>query len=303
MHPVDTLHLHFNPDQMIVLNIAMAFLMFGVALDVLPADFRKVVDFPKSVAVGLLAQYLVFPLLTLAIIYLFRPPVSVAMGMVLVSMCPSGNMTNFLVHFARANVALSVTLNAIIILSATVVTPAGFLFWSKFIPDAATMRQSFEIKFFDMALIIIELILAPLLFGMFLNQRYPETVARIRPWVQRISLLIFFAILILALFGNSDNLSKYLGFVFLLVAVHNLAAISNGYLLGRLTRLPELDCRTLAFEAGVHNTALGLLLIFRFFNGLGGMALIAAWWGIWDLVTGLGLAGWWRKRGGLVQAG
>jgi len=85
MHPVDALQLHFNPDQMIVLNIAMAFLMFGVALDVKPGDFRKVVEFPKSVAVGLLAQYLIFPLLTLAIIYLFRPPVSVAMGMVLVS--------------------------------------------------------------------------------------------------------------------------------------------------------------------------------------------------------------------------
>ncbi|MCC6281627.1 MAG: bile acid:sodium symporter family protein [Saprospiraceae bacterium] len=296
MHPVDALQLHFNPDQMIVLNIAMAFLMFGVALDVLPSDFRKVVEFPKSVAVGLLAQYLIFPLLTLAIIYLFRPPVSVAMGMVLVSMCPSGNMTNFLVHFAKANVALSVTLNAIIILSATVVTPAGFLFWSKFIPDSAALRQSFEIKFWDMALIIIELILAPLLFGMFLNRRYPDTIARIRPWIQRISLLIFFTILVLALFGNRDNLGNYLGFVFLLVAVHNLAAISNGYLLGRAARLPELDCRTLAFESGVHNTALGLLLIFRFFNGLGGMALIAAWWGIWDLVTGLGLAAWWRKN-------
>ncbi len=296
MHPVDALQLHFNPDQMIVLNIAMAFLMFGVALDVLPSDFRKVVEFPKSVAVGLLAQYLIFPLLTLAIIYLFRPPVSVAMGMVLVSMCPSGNMTNFLVHFAKANVALSVTLNAIIILSATVVTPAGFLFWSKFIPDSAALRQSFEIKFWDMALIIIELILAPLLFGMFLNRRYPDTIARIRPWIQRISLLIFFTILVLALFGNRDNLGNYLGFVFLLVAVHNLAAISNGYLLGRAARLPELDCRTLAFESGVHNTALGLLLIFRFFNVLGGMALIAAWWGIWDLVTGLGLAAWWRKN-------
>lgn len=296
MHPVDTLQLHFNPDQMIVLNIAMAFLMFGVALDVLPSDFRKVVEFPKSVAVGLLAQYLIFPLLTLAIIYAFHPPVSVAMGMVLVSMCPSGNMTNFLVHFARANVALSVTLNAIIILSATVVTPAGFLFWSKFIPDSSALRQSFEIKFVDMALIIVELILAPLLLGMFLNRRFPVFIARIRPWVQRISLLIFFTILVLALFGNRDNLGNYLGFVFLLVLVHNLVALSNGYFLGRLARLPELDCRTLAFESGVHNTALGLLLIFRFFNGLGGMALIAAWWGIWDLVTGLGLAGYFRKR-------
>jgi bile acid:Na+ symporter, BASS family len=296
MHPVDTLHLHFNPNQMFVLNIAMAFLMFSVALDVKPDDFRKVALFPKSVGVGLLAQYLVFPVLTLGIIAVFQPPVSVSLGMVLVSMCPSGNMTNFLVHFARANVALSVTLNAIIILTATFITPAGFLFWSNFVPESGAIRQSFELNFGEMALIIIQLIVLPLLLGMFLNARKPVLVAQIRPWVQRVSLLIFFTILALALLGNSDNLMQYLGFVFVLVAVHNAVALANGYFLGRSFRLPELDCRTLAFEAGVHNTALGLILIFKFFGGLGGMALIAAWWGIWDLVTGMALAWYWQKR-------
>jgi len=281
---------------MVILNMAMAFLMFSVALDVKFSDFRKVVDFPKSVGVGLLAQFLVFPLLTLGIIAVFQPPVSVSMGMVLVSMCPSGNMTNFLVHFAKANVPLSVTLNAIIILSATFVTPAGFLFWSKFIPDSELLRQSFEIKFLDMVLIIIELIVAPLLLGIWLNEKRPNFVTGIRVWAQRISLLIFFTILVLALVGNSENLVQYLGFVFLLVLVHNIAALSNGFLLGTLFRLPKLDRRTLAFEGGVHNTALGLLLIFKFFGGLGGMALIAAWWGIWDLVTGMSLAYYWRRK-------
>ncbi len=305
MHPVDTLHIHFNPNQMFILNMAMAFLMFSVALDVLPGDFRKVVEFPKSVGVGILAQYLVFPLFTLSIIYLFQPPVSMALGMILVSMCPSGNMTNFLVHFARANVALSVTLNAIIILSATVVTPAGFLFWSKFVPESESLRKSFELNFADMALIIVRLIVAPLLSGMFLNAMFPNIVARIRPWVQRISLLIFFAILAIALLSNFDNLVNYIGFAFMIVAVHNAVALSTGYFLGGVFKLPELDRRTLAFEAGVHNTALGLLLIFRFFDGLGGMALVAAWWGIWDLVTGVGLATWWRRKAvsGLAKAG
>lgn len=296
MHPVDTLQLHFNPGQMSVLNMAMAFLMFSVALDVRFSDFKKVVDFPQSVGVGLLAQFLVFPLLTMAIIAVFKPPVSVAMGMVLVSMCPSGNMTNFLVHFARANVPLSVTLNAIIILSATFVTPAGFLFWSKFIPESEAIRQSFEIKFADMALIILELIVMPLLIGIWLHERMSPVVERIRPWVQRIALLIFFSILVLALMGNRENLVQYLGYIFVLVLVHNALALSNGFVLGTLFRLPRLDRRTLAFEGGVHNTALGLLLIFKFFNGLGGMALVAAWWGIWDLVTGMGLAYFWRKR-------
>lgn len=296
MHPVDALQLHFNPSQMIVLNIAMAFLMFSVALDVKPGDFKKVVEFPKSVGVGILAQYLVFPLLTLGIIWLFRPPVSMALGMILVSMCPSGNMTNFLVHFAKANVALSVTLNAIIILSATVVTPAGFLFWSKFVPESEALRKSFELSFGEMALIIVRLIVLPLVLGMLLNARFPGFIAKIRSWAQRISLLIFFSILVLALAGNFDNLVNYLGFAFVIVAVHNVVALSTGYILGGFFKLPELDRRTLAFESGVHNTALGLLLIFQFFNGLGGMALIAAWWGIWDLVTGIGLAGWWRGK-------
>lgn len=295
MHPVDTLQLNFNPSQMVVLNIAMAFLMFSVALDVKFSDFRKVVQFPQSVGVGLLAQFLVFPLLTLGIIAVFQPPVSVALGMVLVSMCPSGNMTNFLVHFARANVALSVTLNAIIILASSFVTPAGFLFWSKFIPESEILRQFFEIKFLDMALIIIELIVAPLLLGIWLHERKPDFVTRVRPWAQRVSLLIFFAILVLALLGNRENIVQYLGFIFLLVLAHNAIALSNGYVLGKIFRLPKLDCRTLAFEGGVHNTALGLLLIFKFFGGLGGMALVAAWWGIWDLVTGMGLAWWWRR--------
>lgn len=297
MHPVDTLSINFNPDQLAVLNVAMAFLMFSVALDIQLADFRKVLQFPKSIAVGMVAQYLVFPVLTLMVIWTFQPPVSMAMGMVLVSMCPSGNMTNFLVHFAQANTALSVTFNAIIILLATVITPAGFLFWSRFIPESEALRTSFDMGLGEMALIIVQLILAPLLFGMWLNSKYPDWVARIRPWAQKIALVIFFAILVLALLGNGQNIVNYLGYAFAIVLVHNALGLGTGYGFGRLYRLPERDCRTLAFETGVHNTALGLLLIFRFFNGLGGMALIAAWWGIWDLVTGIGLALWWRREG------
>lgn len=303
MHPIDAVQINFNPSQLFILNMAMAFLMFSVALDVRLGDFRKVVQFPRSVAVGLAVQYVVFPMLTLAIVYLFRPPASVAMGMVLVSMCPSGNMTNFLVHFAKANVALSVTLNAIIILSATVVTPSGFLFWSQFVPGAEVLRKSFEVGLSDMALIIVQLIVLPLLAGMALHEQFPALIARIRPWVQRVALLLFFSILALALAGNLDNVRQYLGFIFGIVLVHNAAGMSAGYWIARANRLPEQDCRALCFESGVHNTALGLLLIFRFFSGLGGMAIIAAWWGIWDLVTGIALAGYWRKTSQAITAG
>ncbi|MCS7036182.1 MAG: bile acid:sodium symporter family protein [Saprospiraceae bacterium] len=295
MHPVDTLRIRFDADQLALLNVVMAFLMFSVALDIRIADFRQVFRFPRAIGVGLVAQYLLFPLMTLGLIALFRPPVSMALGMVLVGMCPSGNMTNFLVHFARGNTALSVTFNAIVILLASVVTPLGFLLWSKAVPGAAALRRDFDIGFGDMALIIVQLILLPLLAGMALTHYRPQLVARIRGWVQRISLILFFGIILAALWGNRDHVVTYVGYAFVLVLLHNGLGLGIGYALGRAARLPEADSRALAFETGIHNTALGLLLIFRFFNGLGGMALIAAWWGIWDLVTGISLAWWWRR--------
>jgi bile acid:Na+ symporter, BASS family len=301
MHDVDQFKIVFNINQLATLNVAMAFLMFSVALDVRLADFRQVVQLPKAVGVGLLVQYLVFPLATLGIIAAFHPPTSVALGMVLVSVCPSGNITNFLVHLSRANVALSVTLNAIIVLMASLVTPIGFVFWSKYVANSEAMRRSFSIEWLDMVQIIFQLILLPLLVGMVLNSRFPQTVACIRPWVQRLSLVLFFAILVMALFANRHALTTFLIPIFGIVALHNALGLGLGYASGRLARLPERDSRTLAFESGVHNTALGLLLIFRFFDGLGGMALIAAWWGIWDLVTGVSLAAWWRRDADQVQ--
>jgi BASS family bile acid:Na+ symporter len=296
MHPVDQLQINFNPDQLALLNWAMAFLMFAVSLDIRVSEFKKVLDFPKPVLVGVGVQYLLFPLLTLCIIMVSQPPVSMALGMILVSMCPSGNMTNFLAHYARGNIALSITLNAILILSATVLTPAGFWFWSGFLPEAAALRNTFEIGFFDMVMIILKLIIAPLALGMALHHYAPAFVNQIRSWVQRLALIIFFSILVLALLGNRANLANYLGFVFLIVLVQNGIALTGGYWIARALKLSEPDCRTLSFEAGVHNTALGLLLIFRFFDGLGGMALIAAWYGIWDLVSGYALAHYWRSK-------
>ena len=296
MHPVDTVLINFSEDKLAILNIAMAFLIFSVALDVRLNDFRQVVRFPKAIGVGAIAQYLIFPLLTLGVVLLFKPPVSIGLGMILIAACPSGNMTNFLVHFARGNVALSLTLNAMMLLAASVLTPLIFGFWGKFVPDSEAIRQTFEISFLKMAAIIIQLIVVPLAAGMWLKDRFPILVEKWHKLVQRIALILFFAILVIAIAGNLAIVKTHLGNVFGLVALQNLAALCLGYYWAKAFRLPEKDCRTLSFETGVHNTALGLILIFNFFGGLGGMALIAAWYGIWDLISGYGLAAFWRNR-------
>ncbi|MFN4079692.1 MAG: bile acid:sodium symporter family protein, partial [Saprospiraceae bacterium] len=161
---------------------------------------------------------------------------------------------------------------------------------------AAGMIRAFDISFVEMARLILLLIVAPLAVGMWMTARLPAFTSRIRAWMQRLSLFAFFGILVGALAGNLSNLAEYLRFVFVIVALHNALALAGGYSVGAAFGLSKQDRRTLSIESGVHNTALGLVLIFQFFNGLGGMVLIAAWWGIWDLVTGIALAYYWRTN-------
>ena len=78
--------------------------------------------------------------------------------------------------------------------------------------------------------------------------------------------------------------------------MHNIGAYILGFYFGKLNRLPEADCRTLAIETGIQNIGLGLVIIFGFFQGLGGMMLVAAWWGVWDLISVLFLSLYWNRR-------
>ena len=86
------------------------------------------------------------------------------------------------------------------------------------------------------------------------------------------------------------------------VLIHNALALAGGYGIARAAGLPERDRRAVAFETGIQNSGLGLVLVFNFFGGLGGMAIVTAWWGIWHIVAGLTLATWWSRRAPVLQA-
>lgn len=295
MNDIDAVRVHFQPGQLHFLNICLAYLMFGVALDVRLSQFREVFRNPKAPVTGLICQYLLFPTLTLGLIYLLHPPTSVALGMALVSACPSGNVANYATHLAGANVALSVTLNSIITLMASISTPLVFGILSRFIPGAAAFQQEIYVNPLDMVVIIVELIAIPLVSGILMNYFYPVFVNRIKRVVKISSMVIFIGFIIAALIGNYDNLVHHLGKVFWLVMLLNGSGLLLGFWVARSARLSRDDQRTLSIESGIHNTGLGLILIFNFFNGIGGMAMIAAWYGVWDLITIFLLASWWSR--------
>lgn len=296
MENIDAVRINFNPDQLLVLNLCLAFLMFGVALNIKLVDFRDIFRNPKAPLVGLVSQWILLPILTLALAMLFHPAPSIALGMILIGVCPGGNVSNFMVHLAKANAALSVMLTSISTLAAVIVTPLAFTFWSGFIPGTEHLKEVIYVDPQKMVITIIQLVFVPLVIGMAVNHYLPKLTNKIERPVRILSILIFFSFVVFATIGNWDNIANYLHIVFWIVLVHNTLGLTLGYSVARLSKLPQNDRRAISIETGIQNSGLGLILIFNFFDGIGGMAMIAAWWGIWHLISGFFLAMWWNRH-------
>ena len=293
---VDAIRINFSGDQLIIMNICLAFMMFSIALDMKLEDFKRVISYPKATLIGLTSQLILLPIFTLILIYVMKPHPSIALGMVLVGVCPGGNISNFATHHAKGNAALSITLTSIITLSAVFITPFSFQGWSYFVPDVKDILNDIEVGFLDMVKIIFQLILVPLILGMLINYRFPKFTQKIKRSAKNISLLIFFGFIVASVAGNMEIVKKYLKIVLLLVFLHNTIALMIGYYFARINKLPVPDARAISLETGVQNAGLGLILIFNFFPELGGMILVAAWWGIYDLISSFILSSYWARK-------
>lgn len=293
---IDQVRVNFNPEQLSILNFCLAFLMFGVALDLKLDHFKMLYRQPKAAVVGFTSQIILLPLLTIGLIFLFQPPVSVALGMLLVSVCPGGNVSNFATHLAKGNVALSVLMTSVSTLMAIITTPLLFSLLMTLIPGGKAFQKEIYVSPWEMIGTTIRLILIPLIIGMLFNYRFPALTKRLLKPVQALSLVIFFGFVLVAIYGNWENITRYLHLVFFIVLINNGLALLLGYYFSKLNRLPLYDAKAIAFETGIHNSGLGLILIFNFFHGLGGMAMIAAWWGVWHLISSAALAFYWRNK-------
>ena len=267
--------------------------MFGIALDLSTKDFKFVFQHPKSVLVGLSSQLILLPVLTLMLIFIWKPPYSIQLGMVLIACCPGGNVSNYMVHRSNGNTALSITLTSIVTLAAVIITPFSFYLWSVFLQTPPNLDQTLAVDFGKMITIIFQLILVPISIGMIVNHYLPQIKKHIIKPVKWFSILLLIGIIIFALMGNVKQIRGYLSLVFLLVFIHNGLALLLGYQYARWWKLPKIDAKAISIETGIQNGGLGLILIFNYFEGLGGMTLVAAWWGVWHLISGFLLSSYW----------
>jgi BASS family bile acid:Na+ symporter len=292
---IDAIRINFDPEQLGLLNACLAFIMFGVALDLRLEQFAEVFRKPGALLAGMFSQLVLLPLFSLGLILLLQPPLSLATGMLLVAVCPGGNVSNYATHLSRSNTALSVTMTTLSTLLAALSTPFLFELLLPLLPDQEGADNRVTVDAVEMVKAIVVLILLPLLAGFIFRQTLPGLAQRLLIPIQRLSMIIFIGFVVVAVYGNLQNIARYLHLIFFLVLAHNTLALVLGYSWARMMRCKEPDARTIAIETGIQNSGLALLLTFNFFGGLGGMALIAAWWGVWHLVSAFGLAMYWRQ--------
>lgn len=293
---IDDIQLNFNPTTLLLMNILIGFIMFGVALDLKPADFKRTLRSPKPFIIGLSAQFVIMPALTFLLVLILQPQPSIALGMFLVAAAPGGNLSNFLTHLAKGNTPLSISMSAVSTAFSLIMTPLNTMLWGSLYGPTREILRSFMIQPVDLIQTIVILLGIPLALGMYVNYKAPRWSSKASRIMKRFSIVFFLLFVAGALAANFNYFLEFVGMVVVAVFLHNLIAILTGYFSARAFKLPEQDRRAIAIEIGIQNSGLALILVFNFFDGLGGMAIVAAWWSVWHIVSGLTLAIFWSKR-------
>jgi len=296
MQELDKVQINFDSNSLWVLNLALAVVMFGVALGITFDDFKQLLKQPKLVLIGVLLQFVLLPLVTFLLVILIKPQPSIALGMFMVAACPGGNISNFMTHLAKGNTALSVSLTAFATFLAMFMMPFNFSFYSELYEPTAQIIKTVELDSFELVKLVLLILGVPLLFGMLLRHKNTALALKLSKLLKPLSILVFVVIIVIAFSNNIDVFNNYIHYVFAIGVTHNLIALTLGFLVAKMFRLSFENQKTLAIETGIQNSGLGLLLIFSFFNGLGGMAILVAFWGIWHIVSGLLLAFFWSRK-------
>ncbi|MBX2804099.1 MAG: bile acid:sodium symporter family protein [Myxococcales bacterium] len=290
MDSIDDLRLVFDANGLLALNGALAFIMFGVALELAVSDFVQLARDPRAPLVGLLCQFVLLPALAFPLAIAVAPTPSMALGMMLVAACPGGNVSNVITQLAGGRVSVSVGMTAVSTLAAMVTTPFNLQFWGSRNPETAALLTEVALDPVGVAINVAMVLAIPCLVGMSVARWLPGVAARLRRPMKVLS-VVFFVVVVAAAF--SANFSLFLiaiSVVALPVALLNALALGLGWSASWLSGLPDRDRRAVAIEVGIQNSGLGLVLIFTFFDGLGGMSIVAGWWGIWHILAGLFVA-------------
>ena len=279
--------IQYDTSQQWILNITLALMVLGLALDLHPKDFLKVFKAPKAPAIGLIAQFLLLPAFTCALTLILDLPAGIELGMILIAACPGGALSNIITHLSGGNTALSISITAISSTVAIVMLPLNFIFWSGFNPVANQLLLDVNISGIDILMSLLVVLALPLLLGFVIQSLAPNFSKLLHHWLKYLSLIALVLFILLAVIKNQEHFLSHFWLLIFAVMAHNGLALLLGYGAATIGSLSVPDKKAVTLEVGMQNSSLAIAIVFTQFNGEYGMALISAFWGTWHIVSGL----------------
>lgn len=260
--------------------------MFGMGVTLTPSDFAATVKRPVIIALGVVLQFLLMPLIGWLLTRLLALPLPLAVGVVLVGAAPGGTASNVITYLARGDVALSITLTSMSTMLAVVMTP--LLTW-------LYVGQLVAVPTAEMLLSILKMILIPVACGVFVNTLWGSRLGELKRVFPLISIVGIILIIGAIVALNQPQLSTLVLPVVLTVILHNLLGLAGGYMIPKAFGFDATICRTIAIEVGMQNSGLAVALAVKYFSPAA--ALPGALFSIWHNLSGAALASVWSRTG------
>lgn len=274
----------FNTTILIVPLIQL--IMFGMGTQLSLKDFAGVLKKPRGVLVGLVCQFSIMPVVGISLALSFDFPAEIAAGVVLIGSCPGGVASNVMAFIAEADLALSITLTAVATMVSPFLTPLLMEFLAgQFVPiDAWAMMLS-----------ILKMIILPIVLGLAFNHFLhgkAKWLDDIMPVVSMVGIAVIITVITAA---GRDSLVS-IGLLLIVAAIiHNALGYFFGYWGGRLLKMDEQSCRTIALEVGMQNGGMASGLAAEM-GKIATVGLAPAVFGPWMNISGSTLANWWRRK-------
>ena len=248
----------------IFLPLALAFIMFALGLGLTSKDFLRVIKQPKDFFVGAIAQIIILPIVALLIVYFWHMPNEIAIGIMIIAAAPGGATSNILTYFAKGDVALSISLTAIISLLCVITIPFIIL-TSINILNISITDKNFQL--FDIASKMFLIVTVPVLFGMLFRKFISNLAISFEPTAKKISIVLFALVLFGAIISERENILDYFSQAGLITLILNILMMLIAFYLALFfsTGIRQRICITI--ECGLQNGTLAIVVATTLFGG------------------------------------
>ncbi|MEM6717768.1 MAG: bile acid:sodium symporter family protein [Bacteroidota bacterium] len=277
----------------VLLPLSLAIIMFGMGLTLVPKDFTRITKYPKAAFIGIVNQLVFLPIIGFTLANAFDLNTTMAIGLMILAAAPGGPTSNLITQICKGNIALSVTLTAIVSFASILTIPIILSYAYAYFGN--TVDTEIALPILDIILQIFVITIIPVSIGMFIRRKKPAFAIRMEKPMRKASTIIFIVIFLAIVVAKWEFLGDAMQQVGLVTLLLNIATMALGYLTARLFKLNLKDAISITVESGIQNGTLAIVIATTVLENLD-MAIPIVAYSIWMFVTGSILMWYFAKR-------